>query len=636
MNRVLQLPPSIVHTIYQEWSARMAARIAIYRKWNSLWENEYWKERGVAGDRYEDKGNKDGAIVVEVNRIYGYINSYVGSLFPQKLHAKFEDSDDGMGDAAKTGRVMNRWLKRRQIATRMTRAQRWALFHDGAGVKVVMDPKRKRVKDRVRCHVVPWWEMLLDDSVHDTDHQRYIGHVYHIPLAEAQTRFRDTTLKGAVRLDPMDPATPAGTPDPKTQDERGSQRFVKVVEWYNFVDPYTVGEADPDTSRPFPEWEPMVDETTKAPIESTGRFEVYLPDEEGAWAAPREVHPLPDVDSVGEALPPLHVLIFCEKMGYPLRGMSSVERVYDQFREMILLRSMYANSSKRNARQILLPEGWELKDNGDLVKRGVDGAIVYYTQPAESAGINIAQVMSKLDFGNLPADNERYTGMVETDLGQGGLMAPFTRGVATGASATEVNKLDSYGATEIGQMAMSFGMFLEGVLRHAQFAYVRALRKDGADATVWVKVKGERVPVTAADMYGDFDVEVQPGPASRAEADQQRQRTLAVLPVIAQIMQGVEQGNPAAIVLLDWIVELFELPDELRFKAIQAKMKGMKIQAQPGVTTPGSGNLPVPEMVNGAGGAQGEVPMPRGEQPAEVVNGTAQNSGASGTMSVEA
>lgn len=628
--------------IYSRWRLEQVARAAINRKFAALWESKFWEDRGFTA-RYTDttKTGQDNAIRVEVNRIRGFVNSYLGSLFPQRLKAKVEESGDGRGDAEKAGTLVNKWLRAREVEAEAIDGMRGALMYGLAGLKVRVDKRRKLPKDRVRLSVIPCWEMIVDRDAHSRDGVQYMGHVYQIPLAEAHRTFGDRSIKGGARMDAMDAASRTSA----TKGNDAHLRYVTVLEWYNFVDDYVLGEADPDTGRPLPPgWEPvrqpLSDGTPGAIVQQRGRMEIYLPDEEDGLSCPREVWPLPDTDPAsGERLDPVHAMIFVHETHFPMRGLSTVEAVYDQFKELILLRCIQINAARRDARQILLPEGWKLTgESTALFQRGVDGAVLYYQPPMDMAAINIAQVMAKMDFGAVSPNVGNALAAVEMDLSMGTNQAPFTRGSATGASATEVNRLEAYSASEIGMMAMQRDMCLEGVVRHAIRGFVTALSVDGPQAQMTVQLKGDRVPVTVSDLDADFEVTIESGPLSRSEDDAQAQRFLAVLPALTEILKGVQAGNPAAIVVLDEFVERFKLPDELRFRKFLDRMKDIKtefaVKPQPGQAMPGSGNLPTP-TVEGAGGAQGPVPMPEGPQPQSVMDGSAQN-GAGGPMNVRA
>lgn len=632
-----QFDCATVRGIIDAWDARMKDRLDIYARFNAMWRTDYWRDRGLESDRYTDlSAAKDYQIRIEVNRIYGFITSYLGSLFPQKIGAKIRPSYDGRGDSLKAKHYANEWFHRRKTEARCIDWMMQALCFDGCTLKVSID-KRQSLRDQVRMLVVPWWESVVDRDITDIDNQRYIAHVYHIPRAVAVRRFKDPSLIGVQWVDPLDAQRQTPNTGASRQPDPAREQFVRVVEWYNYVDDYIVGEANPLTHRPAANPVCVLDEITKEPLRLQGRFEVYLPDEPGGWEKPREVRAMPWPTAEGAPKKVMFPLIFVHELGFPLRGLSTVERVYDQFREKILNRSMMANSIKRNARQLLMPDGWLQGDAESKVARGVDGEIIKYKQPTNDLR-NIRDVMTPLTFGNLPSDNTLYDAQIDGDLDQGGLRAPFTRGVAEkGVSATQTNLMDTYSATEIGMMALQRDIALEGVLDLVLTATATTLRRAGPNTKLPIYIRGERVELAADDLDADFDIEIDSGPTTSAEMNQKRQRLIMVLPILAQILKGVEAGNAAAIILLDEIVEDFDLPDELRSKLllerIAAEKRTMEIQTGPGAESapPGGGSAPVPQMgtptVEGAGGAKGPVPMPSSPQPPQVMNGSAQNGG---------
>lgn len=619
--RPMQFTPAVVHAIYDAWKMRMDARMSIYKRFNALWRTDYWSDRGMPSDRYTDMTTgKDQQIRVEVNRIHGFLGSYLGSLFPSKMTVHYHAQDD-RGDDKKADQVGNRWLHRRDMEILVTDWMRQALMYDGSCLKIRVDRTSPKLRNRVVADVVPWWESIIDRDVRDAAKQRFIGHAYYIPRAEAVRRFKDPDIVGTDWTDPLASSDSTGLGlNVKDDRDPARQNFVLVVEWYNYSDDYVVGETDPMTHRPLLNPTPMRDPATGQIIRVRGRYEVYLPGEPMGWETPREVRPLPSVDCDGEVQWAMYPLVYNAEVGFPLRGLSTVERVYDQFREIILSRSMKANSVKRDARQILLPKGWLDTQAKDLFSRGVDGAILEYEQP-EGDARNIMQMMGKLDLGNLPSDHSSYDATIENDLVQGG-RDPITRGQTSPyISATQTNLANTYASTDIGMMAKHRDAILERVMRHVLVAHVDAMREENADSTLIVKIRGERVEVTANDLDGDFDVDIETGPASGAEEDARRQRLLAVMPALAQILAGVNKGDPAAVILLDEMVELYDLPEQLRSKSLLEMLARAQatteVKPTPGAAMPGSGQVPTPDAVR-------DAPRP---MPESVMSGAAQNDG---------
>lgn len=615
--RPRQFTSAVVRRIYDDWKLRTEERLEVYRRFNALWRTDYWKDRGLESDRYTDlTTSQDHQIRMELNRINNFVKSFLGPLFPQKIMAKIEPDDDGRGNAKKAQRWSNRWLRRRHTESRLIDLMLQAIVNDGACGKITIDHERARIRDRVRFTILPWWEAIVDRDVTDIEGQRFIAHVYWIPRAVAVRRFQDPDLHGSAWVDPLGKqGLVPNQANAGTDNNAARQDHVCVVEWYNYADDYVFGEADPTTHRPLDTPTPLRDPTTGKILTLRGRYETYLPEEPNGWDAPREVRPLPFVDVDGEQIPQMHPLVFEHEIGYPLRGLSTVERVYDMFRGAILLMSMDMNAARRNARQILLPKGWLGPKVSQDIARGVDGLVGEYEQPSAD-NRNIAQVAWKVDFGNIPSDNSR----VAADINAETKTRPsFTQGgVDPYVSATQTNLQNTYAANEIGLMATARDICMEGIVRHQLVATVAAMRSDGPDAKVSVWIKGERLDVTAEDLDADFEITIKSGPATNAEADALRQRLLAVLPTLFEVLGGVQEGNAAAVLMLDELVDVFELPDELRAKHLAEliqKSKGTpSVTPQPGQALPGGGQMPT------AGNAAPEGPMP-----ASVKDGTAQN-----------
>lgn len=647
------LSPDFALSTVTDHDARLSPRMAQFKAYRDAYRTRYWESRLSANQvgRYEDR-TESGTIKVEVNRAYGFIEGYVGSLFNDRTGVSLKPDPEGRGNHKIAEIAYNHHLRARTVSKTHTAGIRQALMYDGAGLKYGRNTAIKNPLKQVWVRVIPWWEMVLDYDVGDLGDQRFIGHLYWMPLAKARKKFPGVELRGSVRPDAL--ATQRGRSTPRRSRGRTdpipgdaiNDEFVRVYEFYNLVDDYVCGEANPITGVPFAPgtWEPMRNETTGEPVVSRGRFEIYLPDQ-GTTRGPARVYPMPIDDADGAPKAPIAPLVFVTDPEYPLHGLSSLERVYDQIREINLSRTFKANAVKRNARQVVTEKGAFGTGAKDLYRQGVDGAMLEY-EPDPSGKRSATTVTAPLNLGNIPPDNYRYDEEIERDLAQGTLQAPFTRGSPVNdISATQTNVLNQYSQNEVGQLALSRDLWIaEGCEIYR--AFLRRAIQSSAEQHIKIENRGDVITVSADDLAGDFETLVKPGPATPLARDKDRQTFMAIMPALVKLIEQTRKGDPVGAMMLDDMVERYELDDKYRSHNIlrldkeapkkpapEPPPKMPEVAAAPGAGSaiPGAGSAPglgdVDNPLDGRG-----VPQPQPGPPSPLAGAAGPNDGGSGLV----
>lgn len=658
------LPPHLMGQALREHDLLMNDRTKAFRAFRSLWRSRYWSERQsnrMRADRYTDVST-DPMIRIEVNRIRGFVTSIVGALFSDDVKVSYAPAPDGKGNAELSQIAMNRVLHNKKMALRAIDCLRQATVYDGAALKVMLDDRVRDPAQKVTVRVIPWTELVLDRDTRDRDDARFIGHAYYIPYADALRKFgRDRTFmttmlddQGRQRAAEAEarkskrqpnrvrrPDTLATTYDrtlnqaevmhaaPGLGDPLNAG-FVRVFEVYNLVDDFVIGEADPITGVPIPAWQPVLDANGNE-VRARGRYETYLPDEPTGFDHPVRVFPMPLTTDGGEPLPSIAPLILNADPEYPMHGLSTVETVYDQLRELILERTWKANAVKKNARLMIAPKGVLTADEKDKWAQGVDGELIEYDPEAAGAkGQSAHQVMAPIQLPNVNLDNTYYTKEIEEDIARGTNMPQFTSGAATGASATEVNRLDAYAKNGMGLLSLMRDLWLMDVQLLLRRALISALRSAGPTATIPVTWRNEVHHVTVADLDAEFGVDIKSPPFSEIEEDRNRQTFVTVMGFLKPAIDAwVVKGDPVAGAIVDRAVELFKLPPEFTSAALR-KLAGPPGGGEPAAQArgPGAGSaLPGRGSQPGLPDA-GAPPNPAGPVPPEVQNGTIQNTAA--------
>lgn len=650
-------PPEFMADVLTDHDRTMRDRSLAFQRFRALWRTRYWQDRlgEGAADRYTDRALGTGAgrsIRIEVNRIHGYVTSFVGALFTEDVKVGYEPDPEGKGNPKLSQTTVNHVLHSKRVALRTIDAIRQAVIYDGAGLKIGVDHDGRDPLRRVWSRVIPWWEMVLDRDVRDRDDARFIGHAYWIPKAAAIRRFKIPDVVATRQPEAMEDPGRAGMPRPTdlpvTASDPLNQQFVRVFEVYNLVDDYVIGEADPVTGVPYTDWKPVCHEDgTVARIR--GRYEVYLPDQPGGCnKGPVRVYPMPFAAVDGRPRPSIVPLVLNYDPEYPLHGLSTVERVYDQLRETILERTAKANAVKKNARQMVARKGLFDAAAKQSYADGVDGELIEFevkdgdTQSASTA-------MYPLQLPNVNRDNDIYAAQIDEDIVRGTSQPPFNAGQPTGVSATEANLLAAHAKTGLGLLALMRDLFLEDVQELIRLALVASLRGLGNDARIKLTERDRVIEVSAADLAADFSVKIKSPPFTEIEEDRERQTFLTVMPLVKPLIEAWAKPphNPLDAQVLDEFVDRFRLPREFSSDAVQRLLQGEGLWDPPpeapptdtpagadiprlpgaGSALPGQGSTPgLPEgggtePMDGAGGG----PMPRGPMPADVQAGTAQN-----------
>ena len=250
--------------------------------------------------------------------------------------------------------------------------------------------------------------------------------------------------------------------------------------------------------------------------------------------------------------------------------MAAVERVYQQARELNLLRSHWANAVRRDSRQMLVRKDAGI-DEEALAKftQGQDGAII----PVEGSA-PLSTLVFPIQFQPLNVNHQIYENQIEQDFNQGSASAPFTRGVATRATATEVNRLHDYTETEIGRHARRKDVWITKVVEGYVRALIAALRievPDSYDEVVEERVDnpivlkfrkgaGPAIEITTEDLNADFSIEVVDAASTPLSKEARRVNFMNLAPTILQLWEQVLAGNAIASRIMKYLVELFDFP----------------------------------------------------------------------------
>jgi len=257
--------------------------------------------------------------------------------------------------------------------------------------------------------------------------------------------------------------------------------------------------------------------------------------------------------------------------------------VYDQFYEKNILRTYWANSVRRDSRQYLYKEGSLDEEALAKITAGVDGAMIAVDEPV------LDGIIRAVGVEPLSGNFDRYLAYIEQDINRGSILAPFSRGEATKATATEVTALAQYSASEIGKLARERDNAIE-LIALSYLRIVSLLAEDKEQAVI--EVDGLPKVITVQDLDAKFKIVALDQSSTPLSEALKRNNLVQLLPVLTQL--GVPGDK-----IKEELIRIYDLPESF-------------LEAPPAPPAPPQGmGGPAPEEMQttpGEIGAQGELP----------------------------
>jgi hypothetical protein len=383
-----------------------------------------------------------------------------------------------------------------------------------------------------------------------------LSHDDHVRFSNRKWIEASSTLgsKTAISLSPNDNSVP------------GMEKFVRIVEMYDLLaDKLLVWSEDYKGGQDF------LFTGVKVQI---GALSTDPAAAEQAPELEHETSGIPYKSASGRPVVPILPLYFSRDPDTPLRGYSLISRSRDQFREMNLMRSYQAQGVRRMARQWMVRAGFLSEDAAAKITQGLDGEMIEVDlAPGTPLDGNITPVPQ----APIPGDIAAYSMMVDNDIKDAGLLAPFTRGEVTKSTATEQQLLAAYTSSEIGRMARIRDSVITGIASTYNIM-LSVVLGDEAEPLALPNPVGP-TNLSAEDLTGDFTywaVDAGTTPMSDLARQQSLERLVPTL---------LNLGAPPEAVLAE-LVRAYQLPEAFA-KAVE--------QAQPvEPVTPEGAPAPLP------------------------------------------
>lgn len=463
---------------------------ATLKRYRDVYEVAFWNSCDVGSKPDE---------AVEVADANSWVEGFVASLFSKAPAVRVGGSirpGDGKDSVAEA--VLNAFLYDQQsVFTNGTRA---ALIFPSAFFKLSVDGAIVDADPigAISLEFLLPWEVIVDEQARSVDGARWVGHIAQITLASAKDRWGDLDWSPEEPTEFLsEVAGGGGKKDADGPTFTGDHMLVTIVEFYDLV---------------------------------RGKLVLYSPSLQREKKVLSE-EDIPLKDWRGRNLPPIIPYYLNASPDAPLRGISAVRKIYDQIREKNLLRSKMAECVRRDVSQYGYDTNVVSEEQVVKVVTEGEGAMIGFNPGATSTSMwLLPKALMSSNYG-------AYLSYLEQDIQRSSPTAPFTRGEATKATATEVNALQQYTSAEIGKMARVRDEAIERVAT-VYLSMLSALLDE--DQTVGVlTVRGEPVVVKATDLSGKFKVAAVDQLATPIAQATRKAEILQLFPALVQL--GVPQ-----------------------------------------------------------------------------------------------
>ena len=166
---------------------------------------------------------------------------------------------------------------------------------------------------------------------------------------------------------------------------------------------------------------------------------------------------------------------------------------------------------------------------------------------------SLAGLISEIPVTPISSNFNNYLNAIEQDINRGSILAPFSRGESTRATATEITALAQYSASEIGKLARERDSTIEAIA--GIYLRILSLLADEGEKTT-LAVNGKMKVITAKDVSGDFRATALDQGSTPLSTSLKQSTLMNLVPVLSSL--GVDPT-----VIKEEIIRAFELPDSL-------------------------------------------------------------------------
>ena len=500
-----------------------------YRNHSKYWDEaraELRQLRAAYMTRYWNKLEAPQQVVIETSRAYEFVEGYIASLFARSPSVVVQRDVRGEGNAQIVQTLCNNFMD--NIRTQLEDASRLALIYPNAYLKLIPNDHPDPFQRVTICAVAPW-DIIVDTDATGWRDQKFIGHRYYLTLKEARDKYgpkkfsAHPLIRFLDRVDEDDGYNKQGL-----EDSEPEFQYVEIIEFYDLVNDKMMV------------WSPDYQDGDKY------LYDGILVPEGTDEIKEVKYSEIPFKDASGHPISPIIPLYYSRQPDVPMRGYSALRRVYDQVQEVNILRTYQASMVRRAARQWVVEAGVFDAEAMSKLSQGVDGEFI---EVELSQGQTLSGSISPVPHTPVPAELERYVQQVQDDFERGSVLAPFTRGESSRATATEITALAAYSSSEIGRLARERDSAIE-YIAEVYISIMKLYIKDDGDVII---INGMPKTINVDDITGDFRFYANDSGATPVSEAVKKQEFLAVMPTL------VELGVPLPEIL-QHLVRMMDLP----------------------------------------------------------------------------
>src|SRR6056300_831386 len=205
-----------IRTILTEHDTYWEDKNALLKKFKNAYEGQFWSE-----DAFDSS-----MIQVETSDCYSFVEGFQSSLFtknPAVVIAR--DPANLNGNPLLAQEATNRWLFHQR--TQIEIASRLAIIYPNSFLK--LSPKESdEMLNKVSIRALAPWEVIVDTDASEWHCQRFCGHIYYLPLAEAKMKYGNKDWKPQAKADYFDTQKIK-----KENDLPDEYLYIKIVEEYD-------------------------------------------------------------------------------------------------------------------------------------------------------------------------------------------------------------------------------------------------------------------------------------------------------------------------------------------------------------------------------------------------------------------
>lgn len=526
---------------------------ALFRRHEQYWDKqkkELRKLRAAYMTRYWDRDYAPDQVLIETTRAYEYIEGYIASLYSRNPAVIVKGDVRGRGEPSKAQAMSNAFLD--NIRTQIEDVSRLALIYPCAFLKLYATQHPDPFK-RVGVSAVPCWDIIVDTDAPSWEQQKFVGHRYHITVDEAKEKYgnKQYATHQLIRFldyDHESDGLHAMGVNLAAVNKSGEEidspfEYIQVVEMYDLK------------NNKMYVWSPDYQNGQKWLYDG---IEIEISEDQT-----ERFDQIPFTDAADNPIAPIIPLYFSRQPDVPMYGYSALRRVYSQVEETNIVRTYQSTMVRRAARQWIVKKGVFSDEDMAKLAMGADGE---YIEAELSPSQNIAGSIQSVPHSPVPTELEQYIRQVNDDFQRGSVMAPFTRGEATRATATEITALASYSSSEIGRLARE----RDAMIEYCAGVYISMMKIFLQDDPDVIVLNNKTEIVRSEDLDGDFSFFALDAGATPVSEAVKKQDFMQAIQMLQQL--GVPQQK-----LLQELVRKLDLPEDF----LDVEIQGMQQMAQP-------------------------------------------------------